>query len=1066
MARITDWERVTRDDVLKAIKRFDEETPDYNASKSSFLIYNGKRYPAKHLRGMAYFEATGIMPSTSDYHGGDDTLIFFQKLGFETVNEFSGISSSSGSMTIIEQFRECLKDVELNTEFTSGQLRDMVVSRFNSNPTSVLPQDYCYDNRHKGSNKVCFFLNPSRDLYIYVGENYSLDTEIEKYIEYVVDKYGAKIVPEDAKPDIHNIDYEGQHRLRYKTGGGKGQFRIGIRPEYASKLSQAPDTTISYHYFSQEYYVNDLSLKTKALIENLIRVSLDLNPLPEGVKRNYHLFKGTSKFKSIEYLDEFGFTYWLIKNDSGTYKCNVDDVVYVFSTEKKTIYRTIISNVNIPGSEMQHAIIKHEDGSPYTSEDIMAQLRLDGENQGANLSEIGVELIAKAKHQNIRIHLDPEIDEEKDFIRQLESFFSRKELTPTDGYEPPVDKYNPGISSELWLDILDNPDVTSYENLQMLKMMLELGGECACSDLVSEYGNTVPYYRNMGSNYGYKVSKNYQIEIYQDEKGNWPFAVPFLGKKCNNGRYVWRLRTELKEALENMDLSVVEIANKHSDCIYDKNLILYGPPGTGKTYITAQYAVAICDGRSIDDVKADDYGSVIDRYNVLKNEGRICFTTFHQSYGYEEFIEGIKPVLDSETESTNDEVKYKIEPGIFKAFCDNATRPVLKKDLDIGIGNTPNIWKVSLEGTGDNPTRTECLKNGHIRIGWDDYGEAIDMDLITTGKAVLNSFINVMKKGDIILSCYTQSTIDAIGIVKGDYEWHPEYENYKRLREVDWIVKGIQEDITGINNGKVMTLSTVYKMSISLPDCIELIRKHIPSKDVSESKNYVFIIDEINRGNISKIFGELITLIEDTKRKGLQEEATITLPYSKKPFSVPNNVYILGTMNTADRSIALMDTALRRRFKFVEMQPDPDVLISEGCDKVIVNGTELNVVKMLEVINKRIEYLYDREHTIGHAFFLKLKGQNNDIKKLADIFEGNLIPLLQEYFYEDYGKIAMVLGDNGKEPDLQFVQKYEIKPNAVFNGDAGEIDLPEFSYRINPSAFNNIMAYKGISKDL
>ena len=338
---------------------------------------------------------------------------------------------------------------------------------------------------------------------------------------------------------------------------------------------------------------------------------------------------------------------------------------------------------------------------------------------------------------------------------------------------------------------------------------------------------------------------------------------------------------------------------------WDKNLILYGPPGTGKTYMTTYYAVSICEGISVEDVesKYGDYSSVIAHYNSLKDEKRIEFTTFHQSYGYEEFIEGIKPdVTKDSNEEHSGDIKYKVEPGVFKSFC----------------------------------------------------------------------------------------------------------------------------------------------------------------KSAPQDKPCVFIIDEINRGNISKIFGELITLIEETKREGMPEGAEATLPYSKEKFSVPQNVYILGTMNTADRSIALMDTALRRRFNFVEMMPDSKVISNMGINSILVNGVpeNLDVAGMLDTINRRIECLYDREHTIGHAFFTKLK-EDPSIETLAAIFKKSIIPLLQEYFYEDYYKIQLVLGDNAKSDDLKFILDESIRYADIFNGSP-DIDIPEKKYSINENAFTQIESYRGI----
>lgn len=265
------------------------------------------------------------------------------------------------------------------------------------------------------------------------------------------------------------------------------------------------------------------------------------------------------------------------------------------------------------------------------------------------------------------------------------------------------------------------------------------------------------------------------------------------------------------------------------------------------------------------------------------------------------------------------------------------------------------------------------MKNGHIRIGWDDYGKDItdETNFDDGGRVVLNAFMNRMQIGDIVFSCYSSTTIDAIGVVVGEYEWHDEYDNLKRLRKVNWIVKDIQENILSINGGTPMTLASVYRLSnVTVNDVYQIIEKYdsTPPAFVTDShdNNYVFIIDEINRGNISKIFGELITLVEPTKRWGNPEGMEAVLPYSQKSFGVPKNVYIIGTMNTADRSISIIDTALRRRFFFKEMLPKPDVLAD-------VSVKDLSVSGLLARMNERIAVLYDREHTIGHAYFMPLK---------------------------------------------------------------------------------------------
>lgn len=221
----------------------------------------------------------------------------------------------------------------------------------------------------------------------------------------------------------------------------------------------------------------------------------------------------------------------------------------------------------------------------------------------------------------------------------------------------------------------------------------------------------------------------------------------------------------------------------------------------------------------------------------------------------------------------------------------------------------------------------------------------------------------------------------------------------------------------------------------------------------NKEQNYVLIIDEINRGNISKIFGELITLIEPSKREGGADKLVVILPYTQEPFSVPDNLYIIGTMNTADRSLALMDTALRRRFDFVEMPPQPELLKDIEID-------EVNICKMLTTMNQRIEVLYDREHTLGHAFFMSL---NNDssIGDLAEIFQHKIIPLLQEYFFEDWEKIRIVLGDNRKDNEMnQFIIETAIN-ETIFTSQIIELYNLESSksYNINAPALKKVDAY-------
>lgn len=672
-------------------------------------------------------------------------------------------------------------------------------------------------------------------------------------------------------------------------------------------------------------------------------------------------------------------------------------------------------------------------------------------------------IMAKVKEVMTEYKSFPELsfDAWKISNEDSEAFYGEK-----NEYWPSLAEYDPRLTKEDWKKYLLEVEIPNHPSpMKMLKGIIELGGEASCKQLAKKFGGHTSTYVGCTMNLGRRVKKYFNLPPCMDGEQERYFPFPFYGKPIDDEEghsYIYKIRPQLLDALKEIDLSKFDPYYEEGEnemTNVPKNTILYGPPGTGKTYNTVVYAVAVIENKSVESIKAEPYSAVFERYNTYKNDGLIEFTTFHQSYGYEEFIEGIKPILENDADEQCD-VKYTIEDGLFKAFCNKSSVPVAKKaNRELGLNKTPTIWKVSLWSTGDNPTRTECLENGHIRIGWDDYGAEITEDTDFSeqgGKKVLNAFISRMKIGDIVFSCYSSTTIDAIGVVTGDYEWCGEqYEDgLNRRRKVNWIVKGINEDIVDINGGSTMTLSTVYRLkNIAISDAMAIIEKYLPST-AEEKKNHVFIIDEINRGNISKIFGELITLIEPSKRLGQAEGMKAKLPYSQQLFGVPDNVYIIGTMNTADRSIATIDTALRRRFRFKEMMPDATVLND-------ISVEDISIADMLTRMNKRIAVLYDREHTIGHAYFIPLR-DNPTIEQLAEIFENAIVPLLQEYFYEDYEKIRLVLGDNNKEnKEEQFIVAAENDYEELFgSADVGFDDT--LSYEINRAAFDNIEAYRSI----
>ncbi|HEF1909820.1 TPA: AAA family ATPase, partial [Campylobacter jejuni] len=428
------------------------------------------------------------------------------------------------------------------------------------------------------------------------------------------------------------------------------------------------------------------------------------------------------------------------------------------------------------------------------------------------------------------------------------------------------------------------------------------------------------------------------------------------------------------------------------------NQILYGPPGTGKTYHTIDKALEIISKEEKIQIPSED-----DRINRKKlfdeyvKNGQIVFTTFHQSYGYEEFVEGIKPIIDNDENSQ--EVKYEIKDGIFKELCEKALE---NRDSIKNFNFYIDKLKEKVKIDDNNPEKYFELPNTKYSIQYRN-GKTFRIKFDDMSKNHKDYPVSI----DNIEKLYKTSNIDEI-----------------------------------YNSAYVRAILNYLKLQ-GLEDYKE--------KDEKVNLPYIIIIDEINRGNVSKIFGELITLIEPSKRIGEKEELKVKLPYSGEEFGVPKNVYIIGTMNTADRSITSLDTALRRRFEFIEMMPDVSKL-SMDCEGI-------NLQELLKAINTRIEYLLDREKTIGHAFFIGVENLN-DLKK---VFQNKIIPLLQEYFYNDYALINAVLNDNGMifedKKDDKYLQK--IKNLDSVNSERSIYNIASFDDKI----WDKIEIYQAIYND-
>ena len=431
----------------------------------------------------------------------------------------------------------------------------------------------------------------------------------------------------------------------------------------------------------------------------------------------------------------------------------------------------------------------------------------------------------------------------------------------------------------------------------------------------------------------------------------------------------------------NNDNKGYEMTDDDKKLTYPLNQILYGPPGTGKTYSVVSKALEIIEGNASDDRS---------KFKEYIEKGQIKFITFHQSYGYEEFVEGIK------AETKNDNVSYRIEDGAFKRICKRA--------------NGDNWKKIPLKDI-----KEELTEDGFKKL-YKNYVDKLPLFSNNTYGKILETPAD---KQPFYLYKYNQFSI----LIK------PQNSNDPKTISCDKLIKVIFHN----DNYGMPSYEPVIIQDILGQEYESYKANHI-------NQNYILIIDEINRGNISKIFGELITLIEPSKRLGADDEIIVELPYSKEKFGVPSNLYIIGTMNTADRSIALMDTALRRRFEFVEMMPEYDKL-----NKTIIEG--INIGEMLKTINDRIEYLYDRDHTIGHAYFMGV----TDMGALANVFKNKILPLLQEYFYDDWEKIRLVLGDS------QFIK--EKKPSSGLFKSGTDYINDKILYETDKEAFYDKQNY-------
>lgn len=504
------------------------------------------------------------------------------------------------------------------------------------------------------------------------------------------------------------------------------------------------------------------------------------------------------------------------------------------------------------------------------------------------------------------------------------------------------------------------------------------------------------------------------------------------------------------------------------------NQILSGPPGTGKTYATTEFAVQIAVPEWYKNLVSDHNKreKIKAKYDELIDKKQIAFTTFHQSFAYEDFIEGLKAYIPE----NEDKIAYKVEDGIFKRVAIAATKALgVSHSESLGLNLEPTIWKISLGERWENERQQRYFENNQARIGWNGVGDLTKdriekqqkyYDSLTANTHnTLSSFSTTMKVGDVLLCLKDQNTVQAIGIVKSDYYFDSNTDDdYVHVRDMDWILKDINFNILDLNHQTVLVQKTVYELKrMSWSKIVEELKKQnivdLPSIEKNKNENYVLVIDEINRGNISKIFGELITLIEEDKRGNQKDARELILPYSKEPFSVPSNLYLIGTMNTADKSLTQLDLALRRRFEFKEILPDGSLLTS-------ANQYDVDIVRLLNKVNQRIQYLKGKDFQIGHAYFMplceKFDSESDYIVVLKRILLNKVLPLLQEYFFSHLSHIGLVLNDNPQDEQSKKII-IETHQNSLFPfAETLPKVNPLYAIQLNMACFDSIQRIKQI----
>jgi len=1060
-------EKITREDVIKAINDIENGLIGYRRSTKFDILYRGRTYPPKDVMRQAHKYATGVYDWIPG--GGEPTNKYIKALGFEVVNKdldkYTWIETHSDLVTYLVdnenkqvQLIQLLKDIGI-TGFEDVDVNDVPIPLTEIEPFTF----FCYIYKHGPEKRLDLLKKlatklklpiPSDDLgipsanaqkvWLYPFKKNRKNDEIHRL--WIFFKKASYLeLNDELFQDVLTI-----------TNVGKIKITEGLF--YLNPIEYFPLNGPTKPYLKEVFGI-DSEFNSFTEYQNILEKIRDKTNKPfyqlsyeawqwnDNRKNiNYWIFQGSPKiYDAVSALNNNAvstwtvsahkdkikegdkFILWLTGANAGCYALGtIASEVAMMKEEDAEMDYYLSPTPQIENNRVRITIDYNLTQSPILwemvkEEEVFSDFK--GSNQGTNFTAtkeqydtfLDIAIPKNNDYEDVKKILDK--DKVTIFLTILRDFVTSENISSNDERI----SFNVRKNRNRLVFIIGNKYAFAIEKRNSKTDFWLISKEA-----ISEKHTTF-------------VNQKSEIEAYWNNISNIEKAKPLIANEFNtelnrNSKCPYRKFTN-QDFINDVYQNTENMKNKITTDQSSLNQILFGPPGTGKTFNTINEALKIVDP-SYFETHQNDRKKLTERFKELliknsdENKGQIGFCTFHQSFSYEDFVEGIKPKT---TDTKN--VYYDIEPGIFKRICQLADsyNSTIKVKSEGKISwteeqfNRASFYKLSLgnyQDPSDRPIYEYCRDNNYIAIGFgqeNDFSglseseiteKCEDLKLEVTAAQQMNYFIHYLKKNNYVIISNGNKYVRAIGKVTGDYEFIAESPiSYNHFRKVEWLFVDELIPIEEIYE-RGLSQKTIYKIDESLlkPDFfINNGQIAFIDEPIKEEKNYVLIIDEINRGNVSSIFGELITLIEKDKRAGCDEELEVTLPYSKEPFKVPSNVYLIGTMNTADRSIEALDTALRRRFSFKEFPPKPELIKTEGASSKVAGLVgEVDLEILLNTINTRIEKLIDKDHRIGHSYFLKVDNK----EKLVHAFKNEIIPLLEEYFFGDYGKIGLVLGSS------------------------------------------------------